>query len=526
MRLMSARNLYGLSRASFQENQKAKNAADVLAASLIAVGFIAFLILLATKANVSFDASYNLLSYQNLFEGKGFVYDYDGRHVPFDPAISTGPELYLPVFAIWKITGHTDYFVSVYLVIAYYALFLGFLVFYVLRTSETKTISMFAFVFLFVSNRKIFGGHFPVAPLGEFVVYVFIFMGIYFLHKRKLLTGFVLLGLAVDLKTSIIIALLPTVTLYWLLEFLIPKLRERKLKEVLRVTLAGLILSSLLFVPYLAYSKIIPSIVLSHEERKILKRTQRERFQLVKERGLGQIIALQKNLDREGFALFVSRTGRKVATLKSWFDGSYLLVSLFGILLVTLAVFSCYKKDYSFYLFIFSVFIAVWWLLCPADDWYRYFFLAEWMFSLGVVSLVPVLAKKENRVASVVISIAVIILFAPQFSLSSIKKNLNDTDRKDLMLMGNYIRNIDERNIFTYGWFQCPQLMFLTGKRFRDYTNENNFSQTREKGRERFLLTTAENAIAGEEMEGVIKKCELIKEYGDDRLYRIRHRSR
>lgn len=152
---MSARNSYIPSPVHSPENRKTKNVADVFLASLIAIGFIAFLILLATKASVSFDASYNLLSYQNLFEGKGFVYDYDGKHIPFDPAISTGPELYLPVSAIWKIIGHTDYFVSVYLVIAYYALFLGFLVFYAQRTSETRTIAMLTFVFLFVSNKKI-----------------------------------------------------------------------------------------------------------------------------------------------------------------------------------------------------------------------------------------------------------------------------------------------------------------------------------------------------------------------------------
>lgn len=348
-------------------------------------------------------------------------------------------------------------------------------------------------------------------------------MGIYFLHQKRLLIGFVLLGLALDLKTSIIIALLPTVILLWVIEFVIPKLQEKKAKEALRVTLAGLVLTSLLFVPYLTYSKIIPSIILSHKEKKILKRAQMERFQLVKERGLGQIIALRENFDKEGFARFISQTGRKVATLTSWFDGSSLLAALFGILLITLTLFSYYKRDFSFYLFIFSVFIATWWLLCSSYDWYRYFFLAEWMFSLGIVSLIPILAKRENRIASVVIGIAVIMLFAPQFSFSSIKNNLDDTDKKDLILMKTYIQNIDERNIFAYGWFQCPQLMILTGKRFQDYTNEDKLSQSGEEGRERFLLTTAENAIVEEEMEEITKKIKLIQEYGDNRLYRIEH---
>ncbi len=95
-----------------------KKTLDVIIASLIAVCLIIFLIFLGTKSDLGFDPSCMLLSYQNLFEGKGFVYDYDGKYMPFDPAISTGPELYLPVFIIWKIIGHTDYYVSVYIVIA------------------------------------------------------------------------------------------------------------------------------------------------------------------------------------------------------------------------------------------------------------------------------------------------------------------------------------------------------------------------------------------------------------------------
>ncbi len=146
------------------------------------------------------------------------------------------------------------------------------------------------------------------------------------------------------------------------------------------------------------------------------------------------------------------------------------------------------------------------------------------MFLLGIVALVPILIKKANRVASVCISLAIVMLFVPQFSLTAIKNNLDETGKKNLIMMKNYIQGIDERNIFTYGWFQCPQLMLLTNKRFQDYKNEEKLLKARQEGREIFFLTTKENIHwVSEEMEEVSKNFELIKAYEPNRLYKIRY---
>ncbi len=185
-------------------------------------------------------------------------------------------------------------------------------------------------------------------------------------------------------------------------------------------------LSFLMFVPYLAYSKIIPSIVLNPKEKKILKIAQKERFQFIKDRGFGQILVLKKNFNKEGFVQFVSQIQKKIIVLKSWLNESYLLLVLFGILFIALTLFSYYQIHFSFYIFIFSIFMVIWWLFGSTDDWYRYFFLTEWTFSLGIVALIPTLLKKENMVTSVCISLAVIMLFVPQFYLSAIKKNLDE----------------------------------------------------------------------------------------------------
>jgi hypothetical protein len=500
-----------------------KKTLDVIISSLIVVGFIVFLIFLGTKSDLGFDSCYNLLSYQNLFEGKGFVYDYDGKYMPFDPAISTGPELYLPVFIIWKIIGHTDYYVSVYVVIAYYAAFLGFLLFYVLKTSETKTVSILAFISLFFLNKKLFENYLIVVPLGEIISCFYVFAGIYLLSKRKLLIGFILLGLAFDVKYNIMVALVPTIIIFLFLEFIIPKIKEKNLKETSKFALKLTMISFIIFIPSLTYFKIIPETVLNPQEKTILHAAQKDKFHYVKDRAFGQIKALEKNPNREGFNQFISQTREKFITLKSWFNQSYLLLALFGILLIALTVFSYYQKHFSFYLFIFSVFIATWWLFCPVDAWYRYFSTAEWAFSFGIVALIPILIKKKNRVASVCISLAVLILFVPQFSFTAIKNNFDGTAKENLMLMKNYIQDIDEQNIFTYGWFQCPQLMLLTNKRFQDFENEEKLLKAKREGREIFFLTTKENIHwINDEMKEITKNFELVKAYEPNRLYKIK----
>jgi hypothetical protein len=515
-------NLWRLKTVYFKKNCESIKKLDGFIAGLIAVGFTAFLVLLANRASVNFDAAYNLLSYQNLFEGKGFIYDYDGKYMPFDPVISTGPELYLPVFAVWKIIGHTDYFVSVYVVVAYYAIFLGFLIFYTQKDSNTKTLSVLTFAFLFLCNRKIFDNYFPVIPLGEIIAPFFIFAGVYFLGKKKYMSGFAFLGLAIDVKTNTVIAVIPTLICFLLFEVVIPKIKERNIKELFKTTLSFALLSLLVFVPYLVYSKIIPSMVLTHKEKRIVKKAQKDRARFMKERGFGQIIALKENPDKEGMMFFFIRVKQKVKTLQSWFRGSALLLGMFVSLLIALTFYAYRQKHFSFYLFLCSVFVALWWLLGAYDDWYRYFFPAELLFSFGIIALVPALLQQKNRAVLLCIGIAVIMLFAPQFSLSSIENNFDESDRNNFIFMKTYIRTIDEKNIFTYGWFQCPQLMLLANKRFQDFTNKESLVRAKKDGRELFLLTTAENAFIEEEMKGLIKDCDLIQEYWDNKLYRIK----
>lgn len=505
-------------------SSETKSFLDTLVASLLAIGFIVFLVLMGSRAGMSFDASYNLVSYQNLFDGKGFVYDYAGKHIPFDPAISTGPELYLPVLAVWKVTGHSGYAASVYVVIAYYALYLGFLIFYVLKTSSNKTFSVFGFILLFLCSGSLFSNQMAVIPLGEIAACFLGFCGIFLLSRKKLAGGFVLLGLALDLKTNVIVALVPVVALFLVSTFIIAQPRGRKWSDVFKTICRPALLSLLIFVPHVISANVAPALVLGPHEATVHYDVQKERFRFEKRRAFAQIADFKDNFNRVGFSRFASKVKEKITLLKDWQGENYLSLALFGILLIFFILFSHRERHYAFYLFSFSFFIALWWIAAPYDAWYRYFLPAQFMFLIGIVSLIPSLME-EKKIGSFIIVLAVLMLFVPQFSSTAIKGSLDATDKQNMMKMKDYIQHIDGKDVFAYGWFQNPQLMLLTGKRFQDFTDKRKIADALRSGKEIFLLTSVECLHYSEvkkEVESATKNFALVKEYGNNRLYRIR----
>ena len=195
---------------------------------LLFSGFIVFLLFASSKSGLNFDSSYNLLSYQSLFNGTGFVYEYDGKKIPFDPVISTGPELYLPAFFIWKIIGQTNYHAAVFVAVAYFITFMSFFLFGVLKDAPQRFMALFTFLLWFFSNGKLFGisSNLFVDPLGEVTAAYLVFAGFYFLNAKNIFPGFLLLGLALGTKPNIIIPLIPTVALFLFQNIFLPKWKK------------------------------------------------------------------------------------------------------------------------------------------------------------------------------------------------------------------------------------------------------------------------------------------------------------
>ncbi len=490
---------------------------DTLLALVLVAVFTVFLVVLGTKADPSFDASYNLLSYQNLLNGKGFIYDYDGRSVPFDPTISTGPELYLPVFLIWKVLGVSDYYVAVYVLAAYYALFLCFLLFVVFREGKGRVMAVLVFMALFLCNQKLFQ-HLVFVPLGELVVCFFIFAGLYFLSRRQMVWGGLLLGLALDLKTNIAVGLLPAIGLFLAKDFLMPAIKARSPRAVAAEILHSAIVLALVITPYLIHTKMVPMLVLSPQKYSELSVAQKERSVLMQERGFGQLIDLRKNFNREGLQRFGGRIIEKASTLQGWFIAPWLPV-VAALLLVVLLPLSYREGHYSFYLFVYSAVTVLWWFAGPVDAWYRYLYPAEWSMALGIVALIPLFLRRSRM--AVVPGLLTTLLFLPQFSAAQIAHSLTDTGKQSVLALVREIRGIDEQNLFALGWFQSPQVMLLSNKRFQDYTNTQKLMKAKEEKREIYLVTTNESFLLKDEIGKILQSCEVAKTYGKNGLYRI-----
>ena len=484
------------------------------------LGFISFLFFASSRAGLNFDSSYNLLSYQSLFNGTGFVYEYDGKKIPFDPVISTGPELYLPAFFIWKLTGQTSYQAAVLVAVAYFITFMSFFLFGILKDGSQRFIALFTFLFWFFSNGKLFGisSNLFVDPLGEAAAACLVFAGFYLLSTKNIFLGFLLLGLALDTKPNIIIALIPTVAIFVLQNMFLPEWKRKKYAAFFQVGIKVIPLSLLILLPYLMYSKIVPQLVLNNHDKKVWQEASIERNAFMRNLGFGHAIDLLKNPTMNGIYLFLEKLQHKLERLQSYFGNSYFLVALFGFLLVSLLIFS--RGHFSFYIFIFSAFSILWWLFMPRTTWYRYFFISEFITILGMGTVLSSFIAKR-RIAVLILLLTVLAAFSlPRFSIDWLKQSLNGEEKENLTLMKGKIEQIDEKKIFTFGFLQCPQLMFLTNKRFQDFFNKNKLEAARKD--EAYFLSTYDNILVKKEMNSLTKDFDLVASYGYNRLYRIK----
>jgi hypothetical protein len=489
-----------------------------IASILFIAGFVGFLIFASTRVSLNFDSSYNLLSYQSLFYGKGFYYEFDGKKIPFDPIISTGPELYLPTFLIWKILGKADYAISHYVVITCYLIFFLFLMCFVLKKPGDRVLALLFFLVWFFTNKNIFGIAYNqyIDPLGEVPAAFFIFAGFYFIYINKFFFGFFLLGLALDTKPNVIIAVIPALGLLVFQKFILPEWKRKNYKLLAFICIKLTLMSSLMILPHLIYTKIVPYSVLDRQEWEMFKNANTERSRFVVSRAFGAIKVLYKNPDMNGVRSYLEEINRHLSKSSSFFNNSYISLGIFGVSLALLIVLS--RGHFSFYLFICSAIFIFWWFFVTADTWYRYFFIAEFMFILGIIAALPFIIIHHKRSGFILLA-ALGIIFCARFSLDNMKKSLNGEQRKDLLLMKDRIEKIDEKKIYVYGWLQCPQLMFLSNKRFQDITNKSIKTLGKEGA---FFLTSYENTIIDNDMQQLTRNFDLIGAYGYNKLYRIK----
>ena len=489
---------------------------------MLAILFIVFLIVVSTRIGMDFDASYNMLSYQSLFNGDGFNYKYNGKSIPFDPAISTGPELYAPVFLYWKIIGETNYVSAMHVVILFYVAFFVFLLSVVLKKTNHKTIGIITFLIYFFGDSNFFVDQLFILPKGEVICTFFLIVGFFLLSKNsKSLAGWFFLGFALDIKTNIMVGLYPTLIVFLFFEYYLTPLKKLDYKNLLKAGLYTIVSVSILLMPNYAYTRLIPELSLSTEQLKILKESQQVRKQFVVNRGLGHLVQIVKNPDKKGVEEYCNKLKDKLNTLQSFFGNSFILTLLFIVSFFLMMLFSYRQSHFSLYLLTIGAFISAWWIFAAGDGWYRYFSVVELLYVFSVVSLVPIIFSKMKKLSIFFILGTIILLSVFRFMPDRISYAFNQERKVNAFAMKNDIKDIDEETIFTYGWFQAPQLMLLTGKRFQDYLDKERLKEMRDKHGVLYFLSTIENTIIQDDMDAMAPLVKIEKQRGYNKLFRI-----
>ena len=89
-----------------------------------------------------------------------------------------------------------------------------------------------------------------------------------------------------------------------------------------------------------------------------------------------------------------------------------------------------------------------------------------------------------------------------------------------MLKMAKIVNNLDDEEIFTYGWFQCPQIMLLNNSRFYDFQRIDKIKNHKESC---YFLSCEENELfINEETRRVTKGFELISQSGNNQLFKIK----
>ena len=485
---------------------------------------IGFLIVLSTKQSLDFDSAYNMLSYQNLFNGKGFTHTYDGNTTYFNPVISTGPELYLPMFLLWLIQGKTDYFAATYVLIAYYAVFLLFLNFYVLKNQNCKFFITFILASLIFCTSQLFNEYVIINPKGEPVAAILLFIGLYLLKERKHpIIASLLLAFALNVKPNIIVALIPCVGLLFYFEYFQPEFKTKNISKILKISALLGCYGILILLPYLTYSKVVPFVVLSDKEWKTVSEERKQRSKMLLSKGFGHIGPVIFKANKASVERFINISIKKYIALKSYYNNSKILLILYFCTFIFFLTVSFKIKHFSFYLFLLTVFILLWWLLCPISIWYRYYALVDYIYIFAATTLISALAYQNKKVLVLSSVVLVCMIYFPRFSYGAINKHFSyvPEGREAMFKIQEKIKRLDENQIFTYGWFQAPQIMLLTNKRFNNFHNKKKLLQAKQTYGEIYFLETIENNSINSKMEELRGKLDLIYSFGYNHLYKI-----
>ena len=442
----------------------------------------------AFNSYVNFDEAFNLQIPANLVQHGEYGTTYDGGQL-FDPVITTGPTVLLPIAAIFKLfgVGIISARLITYLYCAIAILLLAWISYKL--AGWLATLMVVAFV-SFLPNFFEFG--FKV--MGEIPGIVFFLIGMLAISRNKGFLGGLLLGLSALTKLSFLISLGPLALFYgteWL--WLSKAVRKALIQSFLKA-IVGFCLPLLMWEGVRLVS-LGPSAYWKNLE---------EFLSLIGiipgPRHLFATSSFSSRLSAIGIPYDIS--SRSVILIG--------VASLGGLMLWVLIAYRASllqgtsNNDGKLYWLLSASGITFlgWWLLASPSDWWRHLLpayivwglvvcvaLGRWLMRtrLSLVSAWTVI--KDIGLCGV---LALIIIYPAIIRFGQVQYELKQTYACQMDLAQQIRQMSEQKALFGYwGWFQSPELSFLSQKSFYDIANpqtRTNLSNLKLQGYQPYVI--------------------------------------
>lgn len=472
--------------------------------------------------SISFDESYNLqvpvnLATHGLYASNGG--QFDSQLKEFDPFISTGPTLLVPIALMFKVfgTGVWQYRVITYII---YIIFCILTIWFVMKSTSSPMFSKlekYSFGLLATSLAISFAGTSMVAneffftiAQGEALAISFTILSLILIQYKKLYWAAMVLGLAI-LTKLLFLLMVP----FFILEILIA-LEGRWPSRIKKAAYSALLIAlpSILFEFY----RLISLEFSFHDYVNSL----REFIHFFK------IAGGDPNTTNAPLHIIAERLKDLAITDKFTFILLCIVVVVvtaslgYRIWIVVSKSLRLYiKKSKTFnalnipYLYGFGSMILwmFWWLFVSSTGWTRYAIAPIVLLLILSISLVYVFKDPKYRlVLNSLIIVIVIVSCAFIINNNKISGSLNQQKELAVVISNKF----GEKEFYHFNWWQNPEMQFLTNRTSLLYNLDD-------PAKERWvLMSNLHKKLALADYTRGLSLCNEIMEYGDYRICVIR----
>jgi hypothetical protein len=499
--------------------------ATTLAAGLVLAVLSAALIWFA---GVNFDEAFNLQIPASLANGGSYRTTYDGGS-RFDPVISTGPTVLLPIWLAFELLGIG--IVQARVIALFYFLGMLFTTYYTAKALYGEKSAICSILLILLLPHMFFFG---LKILGEIPAFFFFVLACIFLLKQKFFLGGLSFGAAI-LTKFLFIATIPALLIALLIELMCaPARRRRILKDAMR----------------LAFGLVLPT--LTWETGKLALLGMEGYFQNLV--GFARLVRAS-SLAPAG-PLYLTLLDR-IQTLASPFPHLPIPLALIAVILSMVYSLSQAIKAMRggawdpasrvrLFLLAFSILYLAWWLFAPHLGWWRHLFAGYLVILLLVGDALSALLGQASRLviptgapgaltqtlrraagALILLAVSYTVFIPPALAQAQrIRSYLYSDELEVQYQVAQTVINIEQTGgrIAYLGWWQSPEISFLSQSQFKNLgrtESRQELDKLSEKGKPVYVLVSpTQMQFAPESWQEEEIYCrEAFDQIGEYKLY-------